>query len=111
MIIFDSDRKYVFEYVANIKSSVNTTKSKGAPRADWKPCIMEALNRIIDELHEGKFRKLLEMPIHTNTCNANLINAYWIWVYHDFSTWAQTNGFSGVTFHQMKDKSKESRTE
>ena len=27
---------------------------------------MEALNRIIDELHEGKFRKLLEMPIHTN---------------------------------------------
>ena len=29
MIISDSDRKYVFEYVANIKSTVNTTKSKG----------------------------------------------------------------------------------
>ena len=72
-------------------------------RSKWSKEHISAFQKIIEDLDDGKFFRLLNAPSFEQLRYPQLLAAYWQWCYNEFAKFSIPTGFY-VTKKQIKDK-------
>ncbi|XP_023347825.1 uncharacterized protein LOC111716574, partial [Eurytemora carolleeae] len=85
--------------------TINDPVEDPTKRTFWPEMQISNLRRIVEEIDNGKLKKLLAQPTAMQTKQSRLLNAYWQWVYVEFCSVSIPAGFH-TSFKKMRNKIK-----